>query len=188
MEQYWNAALSFQQYMNTAEERMMRPKTEDDRIKRGYYELGLRRMNRVLDAYKPDENHTAMLKAKNFSGRILIISEPWCGDASTTVPVLNAFFENAGVQVRVFLRDDDQSLINSFLTNGSQSIPKVLILNDDFSVKNVWGPRPAFGNELLEKFRQDPHAYPRETFYSDLQVYYAKNRGRDVIEEIINLL
>ena len=42
--------------------------------------------------------------------------------------------------------------------------------------------------ELLKKFKENPETYPREDFYNDLQVYYAKNRGADAIEEIINLI
>ncbi len=61
-------------------------------------------------------------------------------------------------------------------------------MNDDFTVKVDWGPRPQFGNDLLKKFKENPDTYPREEFYNDLQVYYAKNRGKDAIEEIISLL
>ena len=128
------------------------------------------------------------MKSKDFQGKILIISEPWCGDASATVPAVSKFFEAAGIEVRVFLRASDPSLIDPFLTDGSQSIPKVLILNEDLSVKNVWGPRPKFGTDLLKQFKDNPETYAREEFYNDLQVYYAKNRGKDAIEEIINLL
>ena len=90
--------------------------------------------------------------------------------------------------MKIFLKDSDTSLIEQFLTNGTQSIPKILILNEDFSVKNVWGPRPKFGNELLKKFKENPETYPREEFYNDLQVYYAKNRGKDAITELLELL
>ena len=86
------------------------------------------------------------------------------------------------------MRDSDTSLIDQYLTHGTQSIPRVLILNEDLSVKHVWGPRPKYGNDLLKKFKENEETYPREEFYNDLQVYYAKNRGKDAIEEIINLI
>ena len=101
---------------------------------------------------------------------------------------MSKFFEACHAESRIFLRDSDTSLIDQFLTDGTQSIPKVLILNEDFSVKATWGPRPAHGLELLKKFKENPETYPREEFYNDLQVYYAKNKGKDVIEEILNLL
>ena len=88
----------------------------------------------------------------------------------------------------VFLRDSDLSLIDQFQTNGTQSIPKVIIFNEDFSVKADWGPRPQFGNDLLKKFKENPETYSKDEFYNDLQVYYAKNRGKDAIEEILELI
>ncbi len=186
MKQYWDKAISFENYMKEAERRLEAKDPNDDH--NDYYELGLQRMNRTLKTFKVNEEQLEKLKSKNFTGKILLISEPWCGDASATVPAVSKFFEAGNVEARVFLRDSDHSLIDQFLTNGTQSIPRILILNEDYSVKNVWGPRPVFGMELLKKFKENPETYPRETFYNDLQVYYAKNRGIDVINEILELL
>ncbi len=186
MKNYWQKAISFNEYMNVAEQRLNNPDENDDHQE--YYELGLQRMNRTLKTYKTEEEQLKRVKSKNFNGKILIISEPWCGDASATVPAVSKFFEAAGNDVKIFLRDSDTSLIDQYLTDGTQSIPKILILNSDFSVKNVWGPRPKHGIELLKKFKENPETYPREDFYNDLQVYYAKNKGKDVIDEILSLI
>lgn len=187
MEKYWNEGISFEKYMEIAEQRLHQPKDEQEKEFHDYYELGLQRMNRALKTFKADENQLQKLSEKNFSGKVLIITEPWCGDASATVPQVAKFFEGRN-EVRIFLRDQDHSLIDQFLTNGTQSIPKVLLLNEDFSVKNSWGPRPKYGLELLQKYKADPIAFPQEEFYNQLQVYYAKNRGKDAIDEILNLL
>ena len=184
---YWQKALTFEEYLKVTEERTHNNPDKKDEHQE-YYELGLHRMERTLKTYKVDDVQLSNLKEKNFKGKILIISEPWCGDASATVPAVSKFFEAAGNEVRIFLKDSDLSLINQYLTNGTQSIPKVLILNEDFSQKNLWGPRPKYGNDLLKKFKKNEETYPREDFYNDLQVYYAKNRGKDAIEEILNLI
>lgn len=186
MKEYWKESISFEEYVKNAGQRAENPDASDEHAE--YYELGLQRMNRTLKTFKIQEGQLESLKAKNFNGKILIISEPWCGDASATVPAVSRFFEAAGKEVKIFLRDSDLSLIDQFQTNGTQSIPKILILNEDFSVKNVWGPRPKYGMELLKKFKENPEAYPREEFYNDLQIYYAKNRGKDVIDEILDLI
>ena len=185
MKNYWQNAVTFDEYIKETERRIEVQNPEDDHNE--YYELGLQRMNRTLKTYKADEEQLETLKSKNFKGKILIISEPWCGDASATVPAVTIFFEGHN-DVRIFYRDSDTSLIDQFLTNGTQSIPKILILNEDFSLKNVWGPRPQYGTELLKKFKENPETYPREEFYNDLQVYYAKNKGKDAIQEILELL
>lgn len=186
MEKYWENAITFDEYMQVAKQGAENP-AEGDHYK-DYYELGLQRMERTLKTFKVNPEMLEKLKSKNFDGKVLIISEPWCGDASATVPAVSQFFAAAGIEVKIFLRDSDPSLIDQFLTNGTQSIPKIVLLNSDFSVKNVWGPRPEYGTQLLKKFKENEETYPREEFYNDLQVYYAKNRGADAIEEIINLI
>jgi hypothetical protein len=186
MKKYWKNAISFDEYLKESERRIKNPDETDEHNE--YYELGLQRMNRTLKTFKIDEEQFEVLKSKKFGGKILIISEPWCGDASATVPVIVKFFEAGGTEVKIFLRDSDVSLINQFLTDGAQSIPKILILDNDFSVKNSWGPRPKHGTELLKKFKENPEIYPRENFYNDIQVYYAKNRGKDVITEILEMI
>ena len=186
MKQYWQNSITFDDYIKETERRIEAQNPEDHYNE--YYELGLQRMNRTLKTFKIDEQQLQTLKSKNFKGKILIITEPWCGDASATVPAVTRFFEAADVEVKIFLKDSDTSLIEQFLTNGTQSIPKILILDGNFEVKNVWGPRPEFGNQLLKKFKENPETYPREEFYNDLQVYYSKNRGKDAIQEILELI
>lgn len=187
MEKYWNEAVSYSTYKADALERIARPKSEEEKEKRHYYQLGIQRMNRMEKVFRPSEVDEETLIRKNFNGKVLIISEVWCGDASQAIPVIYALFKNKN-EVRIIYRDQNEELMNQFLTDGSQSIPKILLLNDDFSVKKTWGPRPAHGAELLKEFKENPDTYEREEFYNDLQVYYAKNRGRDTVDEILNLL
>jgi hypothetical protein len=187
MQNYWDKAITFDEYLQIANQRLNNPDNEKDIEYKPYYELGIQRMDRTLKKYVVDEEQLNELKSKNFDGKILIISEAWCGDASATVPALVKFFEGQN-DVKIFLRDSDGSLIEQFLTNGTQSIPKVIILDKDFNVKNSWGPRPKFGHDLLLKFKANPEEYPKELFYNDLQVYYSRNRGKDSIQEILELL
>ena len=187
MQNYWDKAISFEEYQQTAHQRLENPQSEQDKEFKMYYELGIQRMDRTLKKFIIDEEQLQELKSKNFAGKILIISETWCGDASATVPAVAKFFEGQN-EVRIFLRDLDKTLINQFLTNGTESIPKILILNEDFTVRNSWGPRPKYGRELLQKYKDDPENYPKESFYNDLQVYYSRNRGKDAIQEILDLI
>lgn len=187
MENYWNSAISFDEYIQIANERLENPADQNEIEYKPYYELGLQRMNRTLKKLVIDEEQVNELKSKNFDGKILIISEAWCGDASATVPALVNFFEGHN-EVKIFLRDSDSSLIEQFLTNGTQSIPKVIILDKEFKVKNSWGPRPKFGHDLLLKYKADPENYTKDMFYNDLQIYYSRNRGKDAIQEILELL
>lgn len=184
---YWNNAISFQEYLEVAKQRIENPKDAEEADYKGYYELGLQRMERTLKTFKLTEELEAKRKEKDFKGKVLIISEPWCGDASATVPALNEFFKGHN-EVRIFLRDSDETLINQFLTNGGKSIPIALFLDENDEVIAHWGPRPKYGQELLARFKADPENYTTEEFHNDLQVYYAKNKGVDALEEILELL
>lgn len=187
MKKYWDNAIDFDEYLQIAQQRLENPQSEKDVEFKPYYELGIHRMDRTLKKFSIDEEQLQLLKLKNFNGKILIISEAWCGDASATVPALVEFFKGYN-DVKIFLRDSDPSLIDQYLTNGTQSIPKVLILNENFEVTNTWGPRPKHGHELLLKYKADSENFTKDMFYNDLQIYYSRNRGKDAIQEILELL
>lgn len=190
MKKYWDKAISFEEYFKKTEEIVNKNEadlTEEEKKMMDYYQLGVQRMSRMLKVYKPDEEQVNKLVAKNFKGKFLIISEGWCGDAGQTVPAVSLFFEGKN-EVRIIYRDENPDLIDQFLTNGTRSIPIVVVLDENNEVITHWGPRPAYGIELLKKHKSDPENYPKEQFYNDIQVYYAKNRGVDVINEILDLI
>lgn len=183
---YWDNAVSYTEYLRDAGERLGNPKTTHEAEYAEYYRLGIQRMNRMWEKYIPNSDQVKKLANKNFNGKILIISEPWCGDASQVLPVVVKFFEQ--FEVRITYRDQDPSLIDSYLTNGGKSIPIVIFMDENFNELAHWGPRPQHGRELLEKHKADPELFPKEKFYVELQTYYAKNRGFDTIEELLELL
>jgi len=183
---YWEEAVSYTEYLRDAGERLRKAEEDGDADYKEYYRLGIQRMNRMTDNYFPDGEQVVSLAKKNFRGKILIISEAWCGDASQVLPVVVKFFEQ--LEVKITYRDQDPSLIDHFLTNGGKSIPVVIFLDEDFNYINHWGPRPQFGAQLLEKHKANPETFPKEDFYVELQTYYAKNKGKDTIKELLELL
>lgn len=184
---FWDEALSYDDYVKHGEDIIEDPQTEQEKAYLKYYELGLRRMKRMMKTYKPLPEQVEARKKKNFTGKILVISEPWCGDASNAVPVVQKLFTDS--EMRITLRDQDPSLIDDFLTNGkSRSIPIVIFLTSDFEVIGHWGPRPIYGKQLFEKHLENPEEYSEEQLHNDLQVFYAKNKGVDTAEEMLALL
>lgn len=186
IKKFWDNSVSYQEYLSNAAERLEHPQTDEDKDYEEYYKLGIQRMNRMNEKFHPNEQQLERLAQKKFDGKILIISEAWCGDASQVVPVVSNFFGTE--KVKISYRDQDPSLIDDFLTNGSKSIPVVIILDKDFNYINHWGPRPKHGKKLLEMHKADPEGFSKEDFYVKLQTYYAKNRGLDTIEELLELI
>ena len=186
IKQFWDNAVSYTEYLREAGERLGNPKDTQEAEYAEYYKLGIQRMNRMWEKYIPNSEQVATLADKNFNGKILIISEAWCGDASQVLPVVVKFFEQ--FEIRISYRDQEPSLIDDYLVNGGKSIPIVIFLDEDFNEIAHWGPRPQHGTELLEKHKANPEEFTRDQFYVELQTYYAKNRGFDTIEELLNLL
>lgn len=57
----------------------------------------------------------------------LVLSEPWCGDAAQSVPVLAVMAQAApAVELRLLLRDAHLDLMDRYLTAGGRSIPKLV--------------------------------------------------------------
>lgn len=190
IKKYWDKGISFEEYFKRTEETTTKNEAElpaEEKEKLEYYRLGLQRMSRMLKVYRSEANQVKTLEEKNFKGKLLIISEGWCGDASQSVPAISLFFKGKN-EVRIIYRDENPELIDQFLTNDTRSIPIALILNEKNEAIAHWGPRPAYGIELLKKHKDTPEAYPKSQFYNDLQVYYAKNKGLDVINEILELI
>ncbi|MCO6461688.1 MAG: thioredoxin family protein [Saprospiraceae bacterium] len=186
LKKFWDAGVSFARYLEKAKSDLAEMTDEKDSEMKEYYKLGIQRMERMMERYVPAEEHKAILNQKKFDGKILIISEPWCGDASQVVPVLTKFFQDQNV--RITYRDQESSLIDDYLTNGAKSIPVVIIMNNEYEVISTWGARPKFGKELLTKHKENPELYTKDQFHNDLQVYYARNKGYDTIKEIVDLI
>ena len=63
MEKYWNSAITFEEYMAVAKDRIENPVEGDDH--NGYYELALQRMERTLKTFKLNPEMLEKLLNKN---------------------------------------------------------------------------------------------------------------------------
>lgn len=187
MKNYWDKGIDYPTYIEDTKQRIAKlqnSEEEEDKTYLHYYDLGLTRMQRVDKTYTPDAEFLIKLKEKNFKGKFLIIAEGWCGDAAMIVPVIVHFFEGHN-EVKIVYRDENDDLINQFLTNGGKAIPIVIILDENDNVITSWGPRPKQGLELLKKYKADPENYTVDMLHNDLIVYYTKNKGYDIIQELL---
>ncbi len=117
---------------------------------------------------------------------LLVMVEDWCGDAVNTVPLVVRLAERAGnVDVRVVARDENPDLMDTHLTNGSRSIPVVIALDQDFVEHGWWGPRPS---ELQRWVMTEGMAVDKDERYRGIRTWYARDRGRSTLEEVVALL
>lgn len=117
---------------------------------------------------------------------LLVLSEDWCGDAVNTVPLVARLAELApNADVRVLARDRNLDLMDAHLTGTSRSIPVVIVLDERFTEVGWWGPRPA----ALQSWVLGPgSALAPEAKYREVRAWYARDRGRSTLEELVALL
>jgi len=119
----------------------------------------------------------------------LVITESWCGDAAHIMPVINKMAElNDNITFKVVLRDENEALMDLFLTNGSQSVPKLIMLDDETGdVINTFGPRPSTARKLVNDFKTEFGSLTPD-FKQDLQVWYNKDKGESTMEDLTQML
>ncbi len=118
--------------------------------------------------------------------RLLAIVEDWCGDASSTIPILARLGDEADcLEMRVIRRDEHPEVMDRYLTNGSRSIPIVIALDQDFGELGHWGPRPA---EIQEWVLDNKEKLSSKEGYPTVRRWYAKDRGVTTLKEVLGLL
>jgi hypothetical protein len=154
----------------------------------GYTKLNWQRLMRSQKTLKLPVD--VQVDLKNLTGLyvLLVLTEPWCGDAANATPVFGMIDEQApNVELRYILRDEHLDIIDEYLTNSGRSIPKAIILKkDSLEVLGSWGPRPQKGMEMLAEYKSG--TIDKDEFYKQLQRFYAKNKGEDTFREILEIL
>ena len=116
----------------------------------------------------------------------IIITEPWCGDAAHTLPLMIALAAlNKKITYDIQLRDSEPFLIHSYLTGTSKSIPKLIVRNESGNDLFTWGPRPRPAQKLREQLVADHAEY--EVIASALQQWYNQDKGKAFNEELLAL-
>nr|WP_299072498.1 thioredoxin family protein [uncultured Allomuricauda sp.] len=154
-----------------------------------YTELNDRRMNRWDKTLKVSPETEAKISNSKARLTLLVLSESWCGDASPSLPVMNKIAElNPNIELRILLRDENLELMDEFLTNGSRSIPKLIVLDRETEeIVGEWGPRSSIATEMAEAYRKE-HGTLTSEFKQDLQLWYNKDKGQDILKDLLGLL
>ncbi|RKE98524.1 thioredoxin family protein [Ichthyenterobacterium magnum] len=154
-----------------------------------YTMLNDRRMKRWDKTVKVSEE--AQQKVSQFKGDVtwVVLTESWCGDAAHVIPVINKIAElNDGIDLKFLFRDENEALMNQFLTNGGKAIPKLIMIdNTTGDVVNTYGPRPTAATKLVNDYKE-AHGKLTPEFKEDLQRWYNKDKGQSAIEDLLQLL
>lgn len=105
--------------------------------------------------------------------RVLALGEDWCPDVFRGLPVMARIAEAAGMDLRIFPRDDNLDIMNEFLNEGKhQSIPVFVFYTRDHEYICHWIERPTKANAELHEMRNIFEGLDRE---KDIQEMRRRN-------------
>lgn len=151
-----------------------------------YAKLNWSRMNRWLKNGAVSDEASQKIKNITDKQKWVLITEPWCGDAAHSVPFIAKMAEqNPHIELEIQLRDSG-SEIDSYLTNGGKSIPKLIIRDTAGNDLNVWGPRPSSCQDIYNKSKAE--GLEMDDLKVTLQKWYNEDKGKVVQQEITSLI
>ena len=149
-------------------------------------EVRMNRLDKTIQVPQEIKDKLTHLKTPH---TLLVISEGWCGDAAQIVPVIDKLEkESDKLNLKIVLRDENDALMNEYLTNGARSIPKLVLIEDETGIaRGSWGPRPHDAAQLIRDYKEK-YGVINEEAKTELQKWYLHDKGHSTMEEIVLLL
>lgn len=152
----------------------------------GYTLLNHNRMRRWDKTLRLSEDIITEISKMDEKRTWVVLTESWCGDAAPSLPVMHKMASlNSNITLKVLLRDENVELMNRFLTNGSMSIPKLIVIDDTTeTILGEWGPRPEQAAEMVRVQKDSPEGLTPE-FRETLQSWYNRDKGKSIANELL---
>jgi hypothetical protein len=149
--------------------------------------INYQRVSRIHRTYKVDEAIEELISRINAPQTWVVITENWCGDSAQNLPYIVEIAKiNPIITLKIILRDNNLELMDMYLTNGTRSIPKLIVLDKGGEEIFQWGPRPVEGQEVVNRLKSEGKS--KEEFLEQLHLWYGRNRGKALQSELKHLL
>ncbi|MCM4169482.1 hypothetical protein KCTC52924_00517 [Arenibacter antarcticus] len=191
IEKNMDQAMSYKAYIFlvnnlVAEEKSTGDEQTEQRIE--FTKLNSARMRRLDKTITILEEDMAVFKEIGEKQTWLVLLESWCADGAQTIPILNKICSGIdNLDLKIVLRDDNPTLMDLFLTNGTRSIPKLMVLDRDYEVVTSWGPRSTVATKMVVDYKNENGAIDT-AFKLSLQKWYNKDKGRSIIKDLKELV
>ncbi|MCW5909312.1 MAG: thioredoxin family protein [Chitinophagales bacterium] len=186
-------AISFEEYVQLTkdilEERIPREGIYVNDSTFRYTRSNLDRMNKVLQNIVVNQKLYNLLSETKEDWIWVVLSEPWCGDASWGTPALYVLSTCSDrIDFKILLRDKHPDVMQHYQTEGTDSIPKLVCLrNRDMEVLFTWGPRPVELQNLVNHFKGNALFDYRESVRM-LHRWYEEDMAKSIQEELTDIL
>lgn len=152
-----------------------------------YVQLNNSRQNRWIKRGSLLPELVEHVKQLKQSQQWILITEPWCGDASHINPFIYQLSQQSDqISFEIMLRDSEGSIIQDYLTNGGMSIPILVVRDENGKDLFHWGPRPAPAQKLYLSQKEDDSKTVDEKKI-ELQSWYNKDKGVTLQQELLEL-
>ncbi len=185
-------AYNYQEYRDLVDELAADGRTTGAEQKESlidYTQLNSKRMKRWDKTFKLPDSAKKGIGKWTKPVLWLVLTESWCGDAAPSIPVMNKIAESSDkINFKILLRDENPELMDLFRTNGTLSIPKLIMLEEKrLEVLNSYGPRPSKATKMVEAYKRE-HSELSPEFKQDLQLWYNKDKGQNILNDLMELL
>ena len=117
--------------------------------------------------------------------RLLALSEDWCGDCVSCLPVIARLTERSGIELRILGRDANPDIMDAHLSSGARSIPVLMILDRELLRHAWWGPRPS---PVQRWMRSEGLLLASPEQSRRRRAWYARDKGRTVVKESVEAI
>jgi len=185
-------SLSYAEYRALVSDLLAQGKSTGDNQTESYLnysKLGNARMKRLDKTFELSVAAKKTIQDSQKKYTWIVLTEGWCGDAAHVLPIMDKISRiSENIDLKIVLRDENDVLMNQFLTNGSRSIPKLVAIDSDTKeVVKTWGPRPSIATKMVNEY-QDVNGSLDLQFKEELQVWYNKNKGQNIEKDMLSLL
>src|SRR6202046_619950 len=119
--------------------------------------------------------------------KVLAIAEAWCGDVYRELPTAACIGGTTGLELRVFLRDENADIMDEFLSNDgkSRAIPVFIFYTADMQYIAHFTERSATAHRELDEIGNQVKAQmglPKETTFATAP----EDRKQELLREVIS--
>ncbi|HLW63175.1 MAG TPA: thioredoxin family protein [Flavobacterium sp.] len=188
----YNNSLSYDDYLKLIDEKIAQKLStghEQSELLTDFTKLNRARMKRLDKTQQILPELEAAVKQINQKQVWLVLTESWCGDAAQHLPVFNKLRAmNPLIDLRLVLRDDNDELMQKYLTNGGRSIPKLIVVSENMDTEIFnWGPRPALAQVEVKRLLDQESGF-NDTVKEGIQLWYNNDKGISTQKELMELL
>src|SRR5690606_26956776 len=175
----------FESILNKSETEQQAPYDNPDYL--DYTKLNWSRMNRWFKTGKLAQEMLDTVIKIDKPQQWIVITEPWCGDAAHNIPFIEMIAsQNPLISVSYVLRDTEPHLIDQYLTNGTKSIPKLIIRNAAGEDMGTWGTRPVACQKVYTDLLKENASF--EKVKVEIQNWYNADKGTGIQNELKHVI